>query len=71
VGEVETFRDECIDYVRRLSTAGTPVEFHIYSGAYHGFDLIAPDSPGLWAAPLSILRPPSSCRPTHSQEPRF
>jgi len=44
VGEVETFRDECIDYVRRLSTAGTPVEFHIYSGAYHGFDLIAPES---------------------------
>ena len=44
VGEVETFRDECIDYAARLSTAGVPTEFHMYPGAFHGFDLIAPDS---------------------------
>lgn len=44
VGEVETFRDECIDYARRLLDAGVPTELHVYPGAFHGFDLIAPDS---------------------------
>ena len=44
VGEVETFRDECIDYARRLLAAGVPTELHVYPGAFHGFDLIAPDS---------------------------
>jgi acetyl esterase/lipase len=44
VGEVETFRDECIDYARRLLGAGVPTELHVYPGAFHGFDLIAPDS---------------------------
>jgi acetyl esterase/lipase len=47
VGEIETFRDECIDYATRLSAAGVPTEFHLYSGAFHGFDLIAPES---WAS---------------------
>ena len=46
VGEIETFRDECIDYAARLSAAGIPTEFHLYPGAFHGFDLIAPES---WA----------------------
>lgn len=44
VGEVETFRDECIEYARRLFAAGVPTELHVYSGAFHGFDLIAADS---------------------------
>ena len=44
VGEVETFRDECIEYARRLFAAGVPTELHVYPGAFHGFDLIAPDS---------------------------
>ena len=44
VGGIETFRDECNDYARRLSAAGVPTEFHLYAGAFHGFDLIAPDS---------------------------
>ena len=44
VGEVETFRDECIEYARRLFAAGIPTELHVYPGAFHGFDLIAPDS---------------------------
>jgi acetyl esterase/lipase len=44
VGEVETFRDECIDYARRLLGAGVATELHVYPGAFHGFDLIAPDS---------------------------
>jgi acetyl esterase/lipase len=44
VGEVETFRDECIDYARRLLGAGVATELHVYPGAFHGFDLIAPDT---------------------------
>jgi acetyl esterase/lipase len=44
VGEVETFRDECIDYAQRLMRAGVSTELHVYPGAFHGFDLIAPDS---------------------------
>jgi acetyl esterase/lipase len=44
VGEVEVFRDECIDYACRLLGAGIPTELHVYPGAYHGFDGFAPES---------------------------
>ena len=44
VGEIETFRDECIDYAQRLMTAGVSTELHVYRGAFHGFDLMAADS---------------------------
>ena len=44
VGEIETFRDECIDFAQRLMTAGVSTELHVYRGAFHGFDLMAPDS---------------------------
>jgi acetyl esterase/lipase len=42
VGSVETFRDEDIDYAARLSRAGVQVEFHLWPGGFHGFELIAP-----------------------------
>ncbi len=44
VGEIETFRDECIDYAQRLMMAGVSTELHVYRGAFHGFDLMAADS---------------------------
>ncbi|PSK96008.1 acetyl esterase/lipase [Murinocardiopsis flavida] len=44
VGELEPFRDECIDYARRLVQAGVSTEFHLYPGAFHGFDVLAPDA---------------------------
>lgn len=44
VGSAETFRDEDVDYARRLWEAGVDAEFHVWSGAYHGFDLFAPDA---------------------------
>jgi acetyl esterase/lipase len=50
VGEIETFRDESIDYARRLLAAGVSTELHVYPGAFHGFDLLAPDS---WLARLA------------------
>lgn len=42
-GALDLFVDENIDYARRLIAAGVPTEFHLYPGAFHGFDL-APDA---------------------------
>ena len=39
VGELDIFRDESIDYASRLVKAGASVEFHLYAGAPHGFEL--------------------------------
>jgi acetyl esterase/lipase len=44
VGDLDIFRDEDIDYVARMSSAGVPVEFHLVPGAPHGFDFAAQDS---------------------------
>lgn len=44
VGAVETFRDEVIDFGARLAQAGVSVELHVWAGAFHGFDQIAPKS---------------------------
>ncbi|WP_410662192.1 alpha/beta hydrolase [Amycolatopsis sp. lyj-84] len=44
VGAAEIFRDEDVDYARRLWRAGVPTELHVWAGAYHGFDRFAPDS---------------------------
>jgi acetyl esterase/lipase len=37
-GELDIFRDECIDYARRISATGTSVELHVHPGCPHGFD---------------------------------
>jgi triacylglycerol lipase len=37
---LDLFVDENIDYARRLARAGVPLEFHLYPGAFHGFDLL-------------------------------
>ncbi|MEI3605684.1 alpha/beta hydrolase [Pseudogracilibacillus sp. SE30717A] len=42
IGQLDPFRDETLDYVTRLSRAGVDVEFHLYPGAYHGFEGIVP-----------------------------
>ncbi|MEV0620320.1 alpha/beta hydrolase [Nonomuraea sp. NPDC050404] len=44
VGELEVFRDECVDYVQRLVGAGVSTEFHLYPGAFHGSDMMVPDA---------------------------
>lgn len=42
VGQLDPFRDETIEYVARLAQAGVDVEFHLYPGAYHGFEHVVP-----------------------------
>ncbi|MEF2978916.1 alpha/beta hydrolase [Subtercola sp. YIM 133946] len=42
VGQVETFRDETLQFATRLSQAGVVLEFHLWPGAWHGFDYSAP-----------------------------
>ncbi|GGG07808.1 alpha/beta hydrolase [Paenibacillus abyssi] len=44
IGELDTFRDETIDYVARLAQAGVPVEFHLYPGCFHGFEIFVPNA---------------------------
>ncbi len=40
--ELDLFRDEDVEYARRLLEAGVPTELHVYPGGVHGFDLFAP-----------------------------
>lgn len=44
VGSADLFRDEDIDYARRLVEAGVPTELAVFPGVYHGADLFAPDA---------------------------
>ncbi|RDG34715.1 alpha/beta hydrolase [Streptomyces corynorhini] len=42
VGSAETFRDENVAYAQAIWQAGGDAELHVWPGAYHGFDSIAP-----------------------------
>ncbi|MEU4575311.1 alpha/beta hydrolase [Nonomuraea sp. NPDC023979] len=44
VGSAETFRDEDVAYATRLWQAGGQAELHVWPGAFHGFDLMAPQA---------------------------
>jgi acetyl esterase/lipase len=44
VGSIDLFADEDLDYARRLVAAGVPTECLLVPGAFHGFDLAAPDA---------------------------
>jgi acetyl esterase/lipase len=39
IGDLDPLRDETIEYVLKLSQAGVPVEFHLYPGCFHAFDV--------------------------------
>lgn len=43
VGDLDIFRDEVIEFARRLSLAGVSMEMHLHPGVPHGFDNLAPD----------------------------
>lgn len=44
IGTIDIFRDEAIDYAARLWRAGVSAELHVYPGAPHGFETIAPQA---------------------------
>jgi triacylglycerol lipase len=37
VGALDLFLEEDLEYARRLTRVGVPVELHVYPGAYHGY----------------------------------
>ena len=45
VGSLEPFLDETKIYVESLRRANVPVEFEVFDGAFHGFDVMVPDAP--------------------------
>jgi acetyl esterase/lipase len=44
VGAIDLFAEEDMEYARRLVHAGVATELLVVRGAYHGFDLLAPDA---------------------------
>ncbi len=44
VGDLDLFRDETIDYVENLKKAGIPVEFKLFKGCFHAFDILIPEA---------------------------
>jgi acetyl esterase/lipase len=44
VGSLDVFRDEDVAYASRLLAAGITTEVHVYPGAPHGFEMMAPNS---------------------------
>ena len=42
VGTLDLFHSEDVEYARRLTAAGVPVELQVVPGAYHGFDRSEP-----------------------------
>ncbi|MFT3765916.1 MAG: alpha/beta hydrolase [Minicystis sp.] len=44
VGSAETFRDEDIAYASRIWQCGGVCELHVWPGAFHGFDSLAPQA---------------------------
>lgn len=45
VGAIDLFVEEDIDFARRLIASGVPTELLVVPGAFHGFQLIAPQAP--------------------------
>jgi acetyl esterase/lipase len=59
VGTVDLFRDEDIAFAGRLMQAGVPTELHVYPGAYHASEALAPDAPlsrRIWERRVDALR---------------
>lgn len=44
VGSLDLFHDECVAYADRLRQAGVATHLHVAGGAFHAFDMIAPNA---------------------------
>jgi acetyl esterase/lipase len=51
---LDLFLEENLEFARRLTRAGVPVELHVYPGAYHGFDFFAQAPVSLAARRTSV-----------------
>ncbi len=52
VGDLEPFKDETLAYVQQLQQAHVPVEFQLFKGCFHAFEMVAPKakiSQSAWA----------------------
>ena len=59
VGELDLFRDEDIEFAKRLLQAGVSTELHVYPGAYHASESFAPEaelSKQIWAKRIEALK---------------
>jgi len=54
VGDLDLFLDENLAYAQKLAHGGTPMHFHIFPGAYHGFNAFAPEAPASVACNAEI-----------------
>ena len=55
-GDMDLFLLEDLDYARKLAAAGVPLDLHVYPGAFHGFDTLAPASALAQRATADIVR---------------
>ena len=55
VGDLDLFLDENIAYAQKLTRSGVPTHFHVFPGAYHGFNAFAPEAPASVACNMEIL----------------
>lgn len=44
VASIDLFAPEDIEYAQRMMMAGNAIELIVVPGAYHGFDVLAPDA---------------------------
>jgi acetyl esterase/lipase len=44
VGDLDLFLDENMAYAQKLTRGGIPTHFHVFPGAYHGFNAFAPEA---------------------------
>jgi len=44
VGELDIFRNECVEFARRTALAGVSTELHVHPGVPHGWDVVAPEA---------------------------
>ncbi len=55
VGDLDLFLDENIAYAHKLTRGGIPTNFHVFPGAYHGFNAFAPEAPASVACNAEIF----------------
>ncbi len=49
IGALDLFLEENLEYARRLSRAGVPIELHVIPGGFHGYAMAGPSAPQIQA----------------------